>query len=29
MMKNEAGGKIIREFVGMRAKIYSYTMFEG
>lgn len=29
MMKNEAGGKIIREFVGMREKIYSYKMFEG
>ena len=29
MMKNEAGGNIIREFVGMRAKIYSDKMFEG
>ena len=29
MMKDEAGGKIIEEFVGLRAKFYSYKMFEG
>ena len=28
-MKDEAGGKIIEEFVGLRAKFYSYKMFEG
>ena len=26
MFKNEAGGKIIEEFVGLRAKLYSYKM---
>ena len=29
MMKDEAGGKIIEEFVGLRAKLHSYKMFEG
>ena len=29
MMKDEAGGRIIEEFVGFRAKLYSYKMFEG
>ena len=29
MMKDEAGGKIIEEFVGLRAKLCSYKMFEG
>ena len=28
-MKDDAGGKIIEEFVGLRAKLYSYKMFEG
>ena len=28
MFKDEAGGKIIDEFVGLRAKLYSYKMFE-
>ena len=28
MFKDEAGGKIIAEFVGLRAKLYSYKMFE-
>ena len=29
MFKDEAGGKVIDEFVGLRAKLYSYNMFEG
>ena len=29
MFKNEAGGKVIDEFVGLRAKLYSYKMQEG
>ena len=29
MMKDEAGGEIIDEFVGLRAKLYSYKMLEG
>ena len=29
MMKDEAGGRIIEEFVGLRAKLYSYSVFEG
>ena len=29
MFKDEAGGKIIDEFVGLRAKLYSYKTFEG
>ena len=29
MFKDEAGGKITDEFVGLRAKLYSYKMFEG
>jgi len=28
MFKDEAGGKIIEEFVGLRAKLYSYTLFD-
>ena len=28
-MKDEAGGKIIEELVGLRAKLYSYKMLEG
>ena len=29
MFKDEAGGQIIEEFVGLRAKLYSYKMLEG
>ena len=29
MFKDETGGKIIDEFVGLRAKLYSYKMLEG
>ena len=29
MFKDEAGGKVINEFVGLREKLYSYKMFEG
>ena len=29
MFKDEAGGKVIDEFVGLRAKLYSYKMLEG
>ena len=29
MFKDEAGGKVIDEFVGLRAKFYSYKMFDG
>ena len=28
-VKDEANGKVIEEFVGLRAKMYSYKMFEG
>ena len=28
-MKDEAAGKIIKEFVGLHAKLYSYKMYEG
>ena len=29
MFKDEAGGKVIDEFVGLRAKLYSYKIVEG
>ena len=29
MFKDEAAGKVIYEFVGLRAKVYSYKMLEG
>ena len=29
VFKDEVAGKIIKEFVGLRAKLYSYKMFEG
>ena len=29
MFKDEAGGQIIEEFVGLRPKLYSYKMFEN
>ena len=29
MFKDEVGGRCIEEFVGLRAKLYSYKMFEG
>ena len=29
MFKNEACGKQIAEFVGLKAKLYSYKMYEG
>ena len=29
MFKDEAAGKIIEELVGLRAKLYSFKMFEG
>ena len=29
MFKDEACGKLIVEFVGLRAKLYSYKMHEG
>ena len=29
MFKEEANGKVIDEFVGLRAKLYSYKMQEG
>ena len=29
MFKDEAGSKVIGEFVGLRAKLYSYKMQEG
>ena len=29
MFKNEAAGEVIDEFVGLRAKLYSYKMLKG
>ena len=29
MFKDEVKGKVIDEFVGLRAKLYSFKMFEG
>ena len=29
VIKDEGGGKIIKEFVGLRAKLYSYKLHEG
>ena len=29
MFKDEAGGKIIQGFVGLRAKLYAYKMLDG
>ena len=29
LMKDELGGKIIRKFVGLRAKTYSYLIEDG
>ena len=29
MFKDEVAGRCIEEFVGLRAKLYSYKMFEG
>ena len=29
MFKDEVGGKVIDEFVGLRANLYLYKMFEG